>query len=222
MTAGLTAALTAGQSKADWYLMRGTGLVALVLFTVTLVLGVAGVRGWSRPGWPRAVVAVVHRNAALLAVLFLTVHIVTAIVDPYVTVGWLAAVVPLVSHWDPVWTGLGALSLDLALAVVATSLLRARLGRRTWRAVHWLAYACWPLAVAHGFLSGTDSPSAWDRVVYGLCLLAVAAAVVWRLRQTGDWAPGAGRVGPAARHRPSPWAEPAVPVAPASPDQRAS
>jgi sulfoxide reductase heme-binding subunit YedZ len=175
------ATLSAAHSKEIWYLMRGTGMVSLVLLTATLVAGVAGVRRWSSDGWPRAVVAYLHRNVALLAVVFLAVHIVSAMLDPYVSIGWLAAVVPFISHWKSLWVGLGALAVDAMLALVVTSLLRSHLRERTWRAVHWVAYSCWPLALAHGFTSGTDSSTGWARAVYVVAIVVVAGAVAWRL-----------------------------------------
>jgi sulfoxide reductase heme-binding subunit YedZ len=177
----MIAALTGSQSKEVWYLMRGTGLVSLVLLTFTLAAGIAGVRRWSRPGWPRALVAFLHRNLALLAVVLLAVHITTAIIDPYVSIGWLAAIVPLASHWKSIWVGLGALALDVMIALVVTSLVRAHLSHRVWRTVHWLAYAAWPLAVVHGFESGTDSSTGWARGVYVASIVIVAAALAWRL-----------------------------------------
>jgi methionine sulfoxide reductase heme-binding subunit len=183
------AGLVSSHSKADWYLMRGTGMVALVLLTLTLTAGIAGVRRWSSPGWPRAVVTFVHRNVALLAVVFLALHVVTAVIDPYVSIGWLAAVVPLASHWDSLWVGLGAVSLDIMVALVATSLVRGHLSHRVWRTVHWLAYASWPLALVHGFESGTDSATGWARAVYIASIVVVAAAVAWRLRPTPSTVP---------------------------------
>src|ERR1700733_14759238 len=172
-------AVTLTQSKELWYLMRASGLVALVLLTLTMVAGVVNVRRFATARWPRAVVALLHRNVALLAVVFLAVHVVTAALDTYVAVGWLAAVLPFTSQWDRLWVGLGTASVDIMIALVVTSLLRARLTHRVWRAVHWLAYASWPLAMAHGFESGPDSGAWWARSVYVISLLAVVAAVAW-------------------------------------------
>jgi sulfoxide reductase heme-binding subunit YedZ len=177
----MIAALGASHSKEIWYLMRGSGMMSLVLLTATMAAGIAGIRRWSSDGWPRAVVAFLHRNIALLAVVFLAVHIVTAMLDTYVSIGWLAAVVPFTSHWKSLWVGLGTLAVDSMVALVATSLIRGRISHRTWRSVHWVAYACWPLALVHGFGSGTDSSTGWARVVYVACIVAVAAAVAWRL-----------------------------------------
>ena len=65
-------------------------------------------------------------------------------------------VVPFVGAYRPFWLGLGALALDLLAALIVTSLLRARIGLRAWRAVHWVAYACWPVALVHGLGTGSD------------------------------------------------------------------
>jgi predicted ferric reductase len=200
----VTAAVALSHSKELWYLMRGTGFVALILLTMTMVFGIAGVRRWSGRGWPRAAVALIHRNAALLAVVFLAIHITTAATDPYVSVSWLSAVVPFVSRWSTFWVGLGALALDVMVALVVTSLLRTRMSHRSWRAVHWIAYAAWPLAVAHGLGSGTDSTTGWARVVYVVAVVAVVAAVTWRLRHRLPATPrviptGAGPAAPVLR-----------------------
>ena len=110
---------------------------------------------WQSSSWPRFLSAELHRNLALLSVVFLVIHVVTAILDPFVSLGWLSIVVPLASDYRPLWVGLGALSVDLFIAIVVTSLLRARFGQRVWRAVHWLAYASWPLAVLHSLGTGS-------------------------------------------------------------------
>jgi DMSO/TMAO reductase YedYZ heme-binding membrane subunit len=174
-------ATTLTHSRELWYLMRASGLVALVLLTMAMVAGVANVRRFATPRWPRVVNALMHRNVALLATVFLAVHIVTAALDTYVSVGWLAAVIPFTSQWDRFWVGVGTAGVDLMIALVLTSLLRARMTSRTWRAVHWLAYAAWPLAMLHGFAAGTDSGAAWARTVYVLSVLAVVGALIWRV-----------------------------------------
>ena len=174
--------LAAAHSSNDiWYLMRGSGFVTLLLFTLTVVGGIVNVKRYARPGWPRLVTALLHRNVALLSIVFLAVHILTAELDSFVKIGWLAAIVPFTSGWKPIWVGLGALAVDCLLAIVVTSLIRSRLSHRVWRAVHWLAYVSWPLAVAHGFGSGTDRATTWARSLYVLSVGAVALAVGWRL-----------------------------------------
>jgi sulfoxide reductase heme-binding subunit YedZ len=164
-----------------WFATRGAGIVSLLLFTAVVCLGILTVVRWQSDSWPRFLSRELHRNLALLSVLFLTIHIVTAIADPFTALGLLAAVVPFASSYRPLWVGLGVVALDLLLAIVMTSLIRNLMGQRTWRAVHWLAYAAWPLAVLHGVGSGTDSSPLWMLPIQAACVLAVAGAAAWRL-----------------------------------------
>ena len=122
-----------------------------------LVLGVLGTTRWRSERWPRFLVAGLHRNLTLLAIAFVVVHVVTTVADGYAPIRLVDAVVPFVSAYRPIWLGLGAVAFDLLLALIVTSLLRARVGLRLWRAVHWLAYAAWPLALVHGLGTGSDS-----------------------------------------------------------------
>ncbi len=171
---------TAGPSVL-WYLTRATGAVALLLLTGSLVLGVADVRRLSTAGWPRFMVDSLHRTVSLLALVFLLVHILTSVLDSYASISLVNAVVPFTGSYRPLWLGLGAVAFDLMLAVVITSLLKGRIGYRAWRAVHWLAYASWPLALVHGLGTGSDVKSSWLLVLSVVCSLAVLAAVVSRV-----------------------------------------
>jgi sulfoxide reductase heme-binding subunit YedZ len=164
-----------------WYLMRGSGVASLLLLTAVSALGIATVSRW-RPGRiPRFVTLALHRNISLLAVAFLAVHVLTALVDPQATVSLVAAIVPLPSDRYAIWLGLAALSLDLVIALVVTSLLRARLPLRAWRAVHWLAYLAWPVALLHAAGMGTDSGAGWMLAVDALCIAIFAGALVLRM-----------------------------------------
>lgn len=173
-----------------WYASRATGLISQVLLTAALVLGICGAARLDTAPWPRFAVARLHRNVSLLVVAFLAVHIATAVLDGYVDIRWLDVVVPFTGDYEPFWLGLGAVALDLLAALVVTSLLRVRLGLRAWRAVHWAAYACWPVAVVHGFgIGGKDSTTGW---VLGLtlgCVGAVGVSLVWRTRANGPAVP---------------------------------
>jgi len=173
--------LAASNAKALWYLTRGTGVVAQLLLTAVLVLGVLGTTRWRSERWPRFVVAGLHRNLTLFAIAFVVVHVVTTVADGYAPIRLVDAVVPFASPYRPVWLGLGALAFDLLLALTITSLLRARVGLRLWRAVHWLAYAAWPLALVHGLGTGSDSRFGWLAILTLGCAAAVAAAVAVRL-----------------------------------------
>jgi methionine sulfoxide reductase heme-binding subunit len=178
----MIATTSAGSSL--WYWTRGTGVVSLVLLTLTLVLGITEVSRWASTHFPRFVTAALHKNVSLLAVVFLGIHIVTAVADGFVPIRWIDAVVPFRSAYKPLLLGLGTVAFDLLIALIVTSLLRQQIGHRTWRAVHWAAYACWPIAFMHGVTIGTDNHTTWMLAVNFGCLAAVGAAVFWRLGPT--------------------------------------
>jgi sulfoxide reductase heme-binding subunit YedZ len=177
----ITALASPSSASTLWYLTRGTGTVALLLLTAVLILGVLARGGQSLPACPRFVTPALHRNLSLLTVAILAVHILTAVADPYAPIRLVDAVVPFVSSYRPIWLGLGALGFDILLALIVTSLLRPRLGHRAWRAVHWAAYASWPVAVAHGLGSGTDVRTGWLLILTAACAAAAVTAVLWRI-----------------------------------------
>jgi methionine sulfoxide reductase heme-binding subunit len=165
-----------------WYATRGAGAVSLLLLSAVTVLGVLSFARFESAGWPRFVTTGFHRNLSLLAVVFLALHIVTAVVDPYTNLGWATVVIPFASSYRTLWLGLGTVAFDLLLAILLTSLLRGFIGHRAWRVLHWLAYACWPIAVVHGFGTGTDRWSLWLLALNAVCVLAVGWAVAVRLQ----------------------------------------
>lgn len=173
-------------NKALWYLARGTGVVSLILLTAVLALGIT-TRNRTRGGpsrIPRFTTALLHRNLSLLVLAFLCVHIASSVLDPFAAISWSDALIPLGASYRPLWLGLGALGFDLLLALAITSMLRMRLGLRTWRAVHWLAYACWPVALLHAFGTGSDVRTGWLLWIAGACVLTVVGAACWRLGAT--------------------------------------
>jgi sulfoxide reductase heme-binding subunit YedZ len=169
-------------TNALWYTARGTGVVSLLLLTVVVVLGIGSRAGRPVFGLPRFAVSLVHRNAAMIAVVLIAVHVVTLLADPFAQLKLLDFLVPFNAAYRPAWVGLGTTALDLLVAIVVTSLVRRRLGARAWRAVHWLAYAMWPVAWLHGIGTGTDGGSAWYLALAVISALAVVAAVAWRLQ----------------------------------------
>ncbi|HEV3035611.1 MAG TPA: ferric reductase-like transmembrane domain-containing protein [Solirubrobacteraceae bacterium] len=164
-----------------WYLTRSTGAVSLLLLTLAIVLGVVDVERWSTPRVPRFVLDSLHRNVSLLALAFLVVHILTSVLDSFASISIADALIPFIGSYRPFWLGLGAVAFDLILAVIATSLLRARMGFSTWRTVHWLVYASWPIALVHGFGTGSDASSTWLIALSVVCIAMVAVAVLTRV-----------------------------------------
>ena len=178
-----TVPLAAGSAGISpfWYATRATGVVALLLLTATVIMGIAAHAGLAAPGLPRVVTGGLHRNVSLLVLAFVMAHVLTTVLDSYTPIGLVSAFVPFSSAYRPLWLSLGAVAFDLLLALALTSLVRDRLSYRTWRAVHWLAYACWPVGLWHGLGTGTDSRLPWLLFIDAVCLISVAAAAAWRL-----------------------------------------
>jgi DMSO/TMAO reductase YedYZ heme-binding membrane subunit len=185
----MTGLLVASNGQALWYLTRGSGAVALILLTASVLLGVANTTRWKTSGWPRFIVYGLHRNVTLLALTFTAIHVITTIVDSFAPIGLVDAFIPFLSPYRPFWLGLGTVAFDLLLALILTSFLRRRIGNRAWRAVHWLAYASWPVAMLHSFGSGSDAKGGWFLFLGIACGVTVLAAVLWRIIRAPDAEP---------------------------------
>jgi methionine sulfoxide reductase heme-binding subunit len=188
------AATTAAGSQGLWLVSRASGVVLLILFSAVVVLGVSTRTGATSRRWPRFAVAELHRTLSLFAVALLGLHVATALLDPYVSIGWISSVLPFTSHYETLAIGAGTLAVDIGGAVLITTLLRTRLGLRAWRAVHYLAYLAWPVAFVHAIAAAVYDQHLWW-VAASECgsLAAVATAVIVRLVK---------------RSRPGPVAEP--------------
>jgi sulfoxide reductase heme-binding subunit YedZ len=168
-------------AHALWFLTRGTGLVSLLLVTASIVVGVAASLRVAGTATPRFVVAGLHRNLSLLTVAFIVVHVVTTILDAYAPIRVVDAVVPFISSYRPFWLGLGALAFDIIVALVITSLVRVRIGLRTWRGIHWLSYATFPIAAFHSLGTGSDAAQPWMLAAVIACISFVAGWTLVRL-----------------------------------------
>lgn len=166
-----------------WYLNRSSGMVLLVAFTLTTVLGILSTRGRAGRGVPVFVTQALHRNAAVLSVVMLAMHVTTAVVDTYVDIRWWHALVPWGATYEPLYFELGVVALDLTAIIAVTSMLRTRLAPRGWRVVHLMSYAAWVVSVIHGIGIGTDlrQDERWAWLITAGCVSAVLAAATWRL-----------------------------------------
>jgi sulfoxide reductase heme-binding subunit YedZ len=173
--------IAASGPTALWYAARSTGYVSLIMLTAILVLGIVTAMRWDSRDWPRFLSQAVHRNLSLLVLIFLGIHILTSVVDPFAGIAVLNTVAPFTGSYRPVWLGLGVVSMEVLVALVITSLLRQRIGFAAWRVVHWIAYACWPLAMLHTLGTGSDVRSPWAVIISLGCVGAVVGAIVWRV-----------------------------------------
>ncbi|MGH9020528.1 MAG: ferric reductase-like transmembrane domain-containing protein [Acidimicrobiales bacterium] len=196
--------MTALTSPYLWYSTRATGLVSLVLFTMVVALGalVATRVGGARVG--RFELNELHRSVSVVAFVFLAIHVATTVVDNYVPTGPLSIFVPLTSAYRRVAVGVGAVAIDLMLAVWISSLAKARIAVTTWRFLHWFGWLAFATALVHAYLTGTDARHGWGLALVALCAATGAAAGVGRVIGRPTRAAGRTALSPlAAPARPS-------------------
>jgi sulfoxide reductase heme-binding subunit YedZ len=193
-----------------WYATRATGMVTLVLFTLVVVLGtlVATRIGGTYVG--RFEVNELHRSLSMIAFVFLGLHVATTVVDSYVPTGPLSVVVPFTSAYRTTPVGLGAVAVDLFLAVWISSLLKVRVKNATWRFIHWFSWLAFAIALVHAFTTGTDGRSGWGLVVIVACAALGLASAVGRFLGRPTRAAGRTALSPLAT-----WESP-TPAAPAA------
>jgi sulfoxide reductase heme-binding subunit YedZ len=181
MTALSSADLSAALTAAMWDLGRGTGVAALAMFTISLVLGIVARSGRNVLGLGRFGISDLHRTAALTGSGLILVHVGSLLIDPYAQLKVVDLLLPFLATYRPLWLGLGTLAVDLLLVVTCASLLRHRIGPKPFRTVHWATYVLWPMTLLHALGSGTNATEPWFRVQAAICVAAVLAAVGWRL-----------------------------------------
>lgn len=178
----LAAAVTTTGPSWYWYATRGLGVSTLVVLTLVVVLGIVTAVRWIGDATPGFVAAELHRNLSLLAMALLAAHIVTTVLDPFAHISVRDVIIPVGAAYRPIWLGLGVVAMEILVGVAASSLLRDRVGVRTWRLIHWTAYLSWPLSVVHGVGTGSDARAPWMIGVVAACVVAVLLALNQRLR----------------------------------------
>lgn len=175
--------MVAATSPLLWYVTRATATVGLVLLTGTSILGILTLSRLGFRYWPRWATQAVHRATAIMALVFVALHVGSTVFDNYVTVPLAAAVVPGTSPYRGLEVSLGTIAFDLLLIVLVSSLIRNFIPIDLWRRLHYLTYAAAPVAFLHVLLLATDvrKGSHWMLLVLGVCTLGAVVAFVLRI-----------------------------------------
>jgi sulfoxide reductase heme-binding subunit YedZ len=162
-----------------WLAARSAGIVAFLLITASVVLGLLlASKMTRRPGLKRDLVKI-HQQVALTALVAIGAHGVFLLGDAWLKPGLTGITIPFTLEYRPIWTGLGILAGYLALLLGPTFYWRRRIGARRWRQIHRATVAVFLLAVLHSLGSGTDGASAWFRVmVLGSAAIVLTLVVV--------------------------------------------
>lgn len=169
-------------SPVDWYAARAAGVVAYVLLTAVVSLGLTMSSKRRVDGWPRFAIEGVHRFGGILVGVFIAIHVVTIAIDSYLRFSIAAILVPFVASYRPVWTALGIVAAELLLALAITNRLRDRIGYDRWRVFHYANFAVWTAATMHGLAVGTDRSTWWLVALQGAAVALVAGLTASRFR----------------------------------------
>ncbi len=167
-------------SQVWWYTSRAAGIVAWVLLSGSMIAGLA-LSSRDAKALPAGWMLDLHRYLSTLSLTFLTIHLVALVPDNFVHFGWAELFVPMASEWQPGAVAWGIVAFWLVVCVEISSLARARIPHRLWRAIHFTSFAIWVAATVHLFTAGTDVSHPAFRVAQVVAIGAVSAMFVRRL-----------------------------------------
>ncbi|MFZ6030809.1 MAG: hypothetical protein ACOYYS_24145 [Chloroflexota bacterium] len=178
----LSTSLQGSTLQAFWFLSRSSALVAYLLLWLAMCLGVMITNKLARlwPGGPATFD--LHQFTSLLGVAFALFHGAVLLGDPYLHTSFWHAVVPFtMQEYEPFWVGLGQLGFYLTAVVAFSFYLRKRIGPHNWRLIHFLSFASFLMALAHGIASGSDSQTLAIQAMYWLTSGSLLFLCVYRL-----------------------------------------
>lgn len=177
-----------------WFIIRGSGLVAFSLLSVSIVWGLLV----STKLFGRAVKAKglqwLHESLGLSAVLATVVHMVALWTDSFIEFTWFDLLVPGISTWEPLAVTFGVVSFWTLLVVSVSFYMKKWIGQSAWRSIHYLSFGAFGAALAHGVMVGTDTSNPWVVSMYVVSVVVVVLLTAVRVMS----APSAAR-SPVAR-----------------------
>ncbi len=169
-----------------WVTTRAAGYTSFVLLTASVALGLLLSSQWRSSRWPRFATTELHRFVTLLTLVFIAIHVSVALLDRFIRFSFVEVLVPFISHYRPLWTGLGIVAAYLATAVWLSTWLQRLIGYRWWRRLHFATFVVYAAAAAHGIGSGSDTRSAWSWAIYVASFTLVGGLLGLRLSMLGQ------------------------------------
>ena len=168
-------------STVTWDTARAGGFVAYILVTASIALGLALSLRWYTRSWPRWATTDLHRYVTLLAIVFTGVHSLAIWLDPFMAFTPAEVIIPLLSHYRPIWVALGIVSAYLLLAIWLSERIQKQIGYAWWRRLHYLTFGVWGLVTVHGLTTGSDTRTPWALFIYGGSVVLVGSLLSIRL-----------------------------------------
>jgi sulfoxide reductase heme-binding subunit YedZ len=180
--AATSAAQTSLATHGWWLASRASGLVALVLITAAVIVGLVQAGRLAEPRLRRRLSSL-HEQLTVTGIVAIAVHGITLLGDPWLNPGVGGISVPFTMAYRPLWTGLGIVA-GYAGAILGLSFyIRRRIGPRLWRRAHQLTVVVYALAAAHTLGAGTDATTPWLRWFIAITAATISVLFIARVRK---------------------------------------
>lgn len=163
-----------------WYFARAAGFVSLLLLAASVCVGIALALRLRSPRFPMFLTEGLHRYLSTVLLVFVTIHVVTLLLDPFARFSLADMLIPFASKYRTLWMALGITAAELTVALALSVYVRRWIGYKAWRVIHYGTYSLFPLGILHGLGTGTDTRSWWGLAIYAVTGVAVVAMVFWR------------------------------------------
>ncbi len=178
----LASSLLGSDPKAFWFLSRGSSFVAMSLLWLSMALGL-GITNKMARVWPGAPAAfAIHEYVSLLGLIFAIFHALVLMGDHYINFTLVQIVVPFAATgYKPLLVGFGQVGFYVWLLVALSFYVRSKIGPKTWRAIHYISFVCFCMALYHGITSGTDTKMLWAQTYYWVSGASLLFLLIYRI-----------------------------------------
>lgn len=170
-----------GDSPVYWYVARSGGIIAYLLLWLATIWGIVMSSKMMKGLISAPLIYSMHEFFPLLAVIFATVHALVLLGDAYINFSLLNILIPFTGPYKPLWTSMGSVAFYLSVALLISSYIRDRIGRKTWRMLHYSAFIAFVAAMMHGIMAGSDTSLPLMRGIYLFTGLSVLFATIFRI-----------------------------------------
>lgn len=176
-----------------WLASRSAGIVALILVTISVAIGLTMSAKLMRKRGLGPKLMAIHEQTALAGLIAIAIHGVTLLGDPWLHPGLSGITVPFAMGYRTFFTGLGVIGGWLAALLGLSYYVRRRIGPALWRKAHRATVVVYLLGLIHTIGAGTDASTPWLR--WFMAVTAIPMAALFARRVLGR------RPAPAARRR---------------------
>ncbi len=176
-----------------WYISRSSGIAAYFLLWSSVFMGLL-ITSRTATVWPGGPAAIsVHQFASLFGLALVAVHALILIGDAFISYSFADVLIPFAgTQYEPFWVGVGQTAFYIGLFTAISWYARFRIGYSLWRRMHYLTFGMFTMALAHGFLVGTDTENTSVTLLYIVTGGATAFMLFYRILAVTTVRSGAG------------------------------